>query len=1257
MRFLRSLLPIGCALALSVSLPSPATAGWDDFEFGQKLIEKGYFDYAERVFQSILDDGSRTQADKDKARFGMALLGKAKLGRVLYDERVPYADVKAKYSDAIQQIRAFLDKYPSDPKADDAKSEMASLHLTFTQWGSDLAKNESEEEGPCGSGPSSDKEKKARPCDIRKTTPNEVLADIQNSVRHAEEIFSALKQTAKSQGMKDIAAYSFVVCKYYRALTFPSCSQQAGEALKDAAIQLDDYATTNEQYTAGYYAMDYLGLTKQEQAECEGNDDAAKRLYDGAFQAFQACADTPDQGDDSRRVICRGFFHLGRLANSLKERPWTRDVQRLARKSLQNMERSAPRAVKMEDGIKAMIEWGLLEGTLGDPTAAIGILKKASDHAIEEQFVGVQRRANSMIRCVLDRAGSSEFEADPGIIQRVAEDMYQNKEFAEAIRVYRQVIVAAPQTRDGLVKYVLPSWNRIGACYRSMEPPLYLEAALAFDAVVDEVRAGRIEAKSESDPIARLAKECYDAERGALNELVKATGDATVRDRLNTLTQEGPKLFQMGGSSLDQLYGVGQQFFKQAKDEQDQKSPSFPGTFQRARDSFLEVSKNAESDYQDSALQYLVRIPIELEQWSEAVSQADKALAYWDTAEAKKREKDDAFLGRRRVQKGWVGYWKALALREQKRDAEVLALCESFEKTFPGAAPDTVGRITGMHVDVLVDQGKIDEAESVLERLERDYPDYYGLGGILKKLASYYQVKVKALADQIQAATELLAGPPDDRTKGLRMQIVEAVKRENQLQERVTDLRATLDRARAEKAAADSMTDKDKADETRAAAEKAIADLEPKLKEAEKLLAEARQKREALQKQADDTLARREALEQEQAAPLRKAADLYRRLDDIVKGLDEKEKGAKQRRQADFVYDVATRYYALAKVQKTVVEDWKTVRSLFEDYLAFPDVKAAPDTEAKKRSAFYALGTALVRLAEAAASEEEARPLYATAVRYLESGLARMAKNTPIVVSHLAGETVTLPWQSGGVTWRIPVPRVASEAQFREYVDKLTPDRIPVYTADKTSAAYWKAVDEFKKHVKGLSDKELESTVKSLKDGGLDATFFGEHAWVSSDFLLTLAHAYLLSGVEDNAVRAMNSAKAVLRAAKVDEDTAEWWESHTILLEVSVSVAERKVKSGGDKSPEARSAAKEADAAMTTIKRLYPNIGGAERRALTLKEWKAIQLRLRAVGQALGLQLGMIDLEAAAPAPPPVAPPSPPSPTGPGMDGAPAMDH
>jgi hypothetical protein len=1275
----RILSPLARAVAVPLALgalllasPPSARAGWDDFEFGQRLIERGYTDYARRVFEGVLADDKRTPADKERARFGMALLGKADTIRVMYDPRVPYAAVKEQLDRAIADIEAFLQKNPNDPKADDARMETGDLRLTFTQWGAELAGNEMVDDPA-----SDDPEKRIRLSDLRQTKPETVREDMQRAVKSAGETFNALQTGAKDPQTKTLAGFRFVVTQYFAALAHPECSQPGVAALKSAEKVLRDYSEINEQYLTGAYAQDFLGLVYQQLGDCEGGQDKAKQYLE-ALGWFQAVSSLEDTNEESRKLIAKGYYHLGRLANAAKDLN-NYAFLKAARRDYEQMDARAPRVKRLEDGILAYVEWALIEDTLGDRAKAIDLCSKASEFAKDVGSRRAELRANDVLGKIVaggSGTGSGGIEGDPSIVQKVADDLFAKSRWLEAVAAYRRVIASAPQTRQGLVDFAIPSWKRIGDAYRALD--LWFEAAIAYEAIVDEVRSGRISNKVDSDPTAKIAFEAAGLEIAMLDEISKRTGDRAVKERKDARIERRAKDFETG-SVGDQLFNLALQRFNQAQDDKGRKVAGWENLAAQARTGFAEVAKNAKSEYQDNALQYLVRVPLLLEKPAEALAEADRALAWWETPEAKARlAGNDTLATRRRQQRAWTALWRASALRDLKRDAEALAAVEGFAKAHPGADRATLERAKGLEVETLADLGRIEDAERELTVLQREFPEYHALGAILLKISAHYRTAVTAVGAKLDEIRWRLGGKTGEDGKfvpGLRQQIADLLKEEGRRSAALGDLRTTVSRAEAElRAAEEKVADPATPEEERRINEEKVKRLKeslekqrPQVAAAQAALAKVRADGVAAEKERQELVARRREIEKEQAVPLRRLAELYRGIDEVVKDLDAAEPpGGKRRRRPDLVFNVATQYYQLARVEGDVVADWTATRAIFEDYLSFPEVKALPETDERKRQAMRALGDAYYRVADAATDPAKRQEAYATAVGYLQAGLAKLPQNTPIVVGHLAGESVVLPWQAKPPlqvdgTWRIPIPRSNSVAELRANVAALTRERLPRYAAARTDENYWRVVQQFKEHVSTealISTAELDRTVLTMKAAGFDPIFFSEHAVVTPpDALLALARAYARSGVAANGLKAFNLTTAVVYGSRVEVDGPEWWEAKTIALEVQLSDAERELQASGDQSAKAKVAAKDVETMISSMKKLYPHIGGTERHEETLKEWKEIQQRLRALMAALRLPTVPVDLDAAPPREPEEAPPAPAA-GGPGEDaGGAGMDR
>jgi hypothetical protein len=241
-------------------------------------------------------------------------------------------------------------------------------------------------------------------------------------------------------------------------------------------------------------------------------------------------------------------------------------------------------------------------------------------------------------------------------------------------------------------------------------------------------------------------------------------------------------------------------------------------------------------------------------------------------------------------------------------------------------------------------------------------------------------------------------------------------------------------------------------------------------------------------------------------------------------------------------------------------------------------------------------------------------------------------------------------------TWRITVKRTTDPKEFREYVKELlSGGRLPKYARDGDDALYQKAVQAFQRRIAAQSDAELAPTLSSLKTGGFDPGFFFDHAESDPSFLFALANAYRWSGAAADAPKAVHITNVLLLGPqKLEEDSGDWWEAKTIQLDVRVTSAERALAASGASSPEAKEYAKQAVNAIVFMKQMHPRLGGAERRDVTLAEWKALYARLLPILGKVGIPHDRIDLTAEPP-PPAATVETPPAPTAPAPE-TPGMD-
>ncbi len=1246
----------GCLAAFG----SPARCGWDDFEFGKRLIDKGYLEYARKVFEGVMNDDKRPQGERDQARYGIALLGKAEVGTAQANPNVPYADAKAKLDAAIASIGEFISKYPNDSKADEARGEAGSLRLEFVTWASDLMES-------------------ADTLAQRKVKAEDILSDTQSLLAAATEVYAGLKTSAKTEGGKQIAEFQWVRCQFYKGLTYPKCSGEAKSAFTQAKTTLEDYASSNEQYLTGTFALDFLGQTLRELGDCESEESSRWKLYFSALDWFKSCADTEDQGEDFRRIITTGYLHIGKLANHAgsMESDKGRSMLKAAEDYLAGMLKRVPRASKMEYGILAMVEHAYILSTRGKGDEAVKVLKQASDFAQQGGFDRAQRQANAALRKILTGGGTggssgggsvdtSVASVDPSILMKVAEDLYANGRYQDAIPVYQKVTLAAGRDRDSLAKFYLPAWNRIGQCYGNLKLPI--EACAAFDAAVDEFRSGRVSITSDQDPIGKAGVEALNRLKAGLKEVADRTGDPVARERNNKFLDEYIRLTKdmQGGQSQDVAYTRARTLWGQALEDRD-KNPSgdaWKRSFAEAKPYFVTTAKNLKSEYQDLAWVYLARIPFELGDFDGVAKAADEAMAYWETPEAKGRiASDEKLAGAHKGQVAAVTYWKAAALvrgadalaaRKDEAGAKAryeasLAVLDPYAARFGPSAGDYRSKALGLRVEALVGAGRIDDGEKALGDVLQADPDYFNLPKLIAIFAERYRQKEKEIQEKIQEVVKEEIGTPENRADSVRSKMRALEKEETNTSGVISDLNLRIDKNRI-------IIEKSEQAKEKELAETDLKESIVKRDAAIARLKKVREDLEALGKRRAELEAAKTALQQDLVAPLRKTAGLYRQLDTMLKEMDAKAgAGAKRRRNAANAQSLGFRYYQLGRIENKP-EDWRSARDIFEEWLTFPEVQAMPQGDDTPRAVQRLLGEIYYQIALSATTPEKARLAYEHAVKAMQNAVTKLPANTALVVGQLGLQYGVLEWPDPVLSRkvRIPIAKVTDIGPFKEYVAALGGDRLPRFQSDKADQEYQAAVKRFQAEIARMSDAELKPIVNSLKNPGFDVGFFSEHAFAGGiEFLMALAHAYAGTGIPENGRKAQNVVRVILNGpSRVEDGSSEWWEAQTISLDMSVAAAERALSAEGPSSPEAKVSATNASKFLVSMKQINPTIGGTERREATVAEWKAIQVRLTAVMSKLGLSMPPVDVEAKAPLPP-AEPATPAAPTGPGAGSEP----
>ena len=349
--FRRALLPLCLAVLLAFGA-SPAPAGGDDFEFGRALADMGrktgdraYFEYARRIFNGVINDANRSDADKDECRYGIAEMKFHEALGAAQRPTVPYKDVSNLFNEAITVMEEFVKKNPEHKRAPEAQLKVGTTRLAFVQWARDNLLPEPEVMVERG------------------TNLEEVQGDAEGMVRGAIGYFDALRKghdTMDATEMQQVAQYYWVLCQYYLALVYEPQSKEQRHAFEDAVKHLDDFISLNDGQLLAVYAQDIFGLAFWELAKIAEAEEDKLTNFRKAVEWFETCIETPNEGPEWEQVITNGYYHLGQVCLEAG-RIGGENFHRIGAGFLMHMEERNPTAWRTDNGIRALVEWAKIE--------------------------------------------------------------------------------------------------------------------------------------------------------------------------------------------------------------------------------------------------------------------------------------------------------------------------------------------------------------------------------------------------------------------------------------------------------------------------------------------------------------------------------------------------------------------------------------------------------------------------------------------------------------------------------------------------------------------------------------------------------------------------------------------------------------------------------------------------------------------------------------------------------------------------------
>lgn len=1201
-------------LAVALLAAPAARAGGDDFEFGKTLAATRYFEYARKVFNAILQDRNRSEEDRDEARYGLALLQKEEALTAAARAEVPYKDLLALFEGAARDIQTFVEKNPKNRNSAQARLDVGTVRLAFVQWARELLDDPEglEEWG---------------------VTANQLSEDAQVAVDKAIAYFKGLRPSPtarKVEEYQELASYYYVISQYYRALVEAPCSPLAMTTLQNAGNDIEEYIMDHDGQLLAVYAQDIYGLVWWELAKCEENPEKKFEYYNKAFEWFETCIYTDDQGEDYLRVITSGFYHMAQAGLEAGRMP-ERNFAKYALSHLEEMLDRHPTCWHTENGLRAMVEHSKLECARGNAGKAVGVAKDAAERAKKAGKPHIERLANRQLNIYVSGGcgGSVSGMIDPDVLRRVADDLFIAGKSRDAIRAYRTVIEAAPNTDQAFLEFGWHAWERMAKAYLRLGDRL--GEALAYEPIHDAWMRGVIprEKGKETDPNMIRAGNNRRSAQSAYKELFVKTGSRVLEGRKKRIAEAFLLEYKDHPSNSVGIWNSATGKWQEAIILKRKGNPGWNKALGEARKLFEKVTLNDKSVKQDAAWVYLVRCDHTDSKFADAVKTAQRAYAFWDSPGAKTQAgKFDSVRQRRDKAKGEVTYWMARSLKESGEPQKAIAALEAWHDRYPNLPSPYPELGYDLLVQANLEAGQIEGADVEYRTLLKAYPEYNRLGQITFLLAGYYNEQMKVVKDELREVTVSLNVARTGKRK--------AEKEALRLASLLADLKGRLKKAKQQvewrkKALAEGKAD-DEINVTEGdvrAAEKEIKLLEgDRIPKTESGLKEWAPKRDKFTTEVTALSTRKLALEQELYDPMTQAAGYYKAWDDALKK-------AGQRRSPANVGVFAQLFWSAGRLRPGELRNWLNARALYEDFFGFKSITEKSRTDPDIVGAIGKLGDVYVNLAGLETDPAKRRELVTLAVDKLQSSLAKDPKDNWIIVGMLADEVLVMSWKDPrGKRWRFPIPRPATVKDLRDSVRNLGKEGgapLPEFADPMEEKRYKDALRKFRQRLAEKDDKGLADFVGGGKST-FDPILYRELAHTDTEFRLALAWAYSETGREEDVPKAVNLALSLLAPPLgVEDDTPEWWRARMVQMHTYMRTAERKL-TGGTGAAEATDWLDRAGKVFQGVAASYPDLGESAIPG-NFKKWATMLDELNGLRGKAGMS--PVDVSLSAPTAPP----------------------
>lgn len=711
------------AAFLAAALPALAA---QDYELGDALAERGWWDLSEEVFAKIRDTGATPEIKAD-GEYGLARL------KILMAKRTDSPEEKAKLIDrAVKEVEALLAKHPNHRRRGEALSDIGDLYQAKGKALMAAAKADP-----------SKAEEAEKAFGAAEKLFTDLIAQLKKDEKRPPEDPrkdpKAQEEYERWEERMMLAKYNYGVALFNHAETYrENASKHADmKRLLEKMIKFitDEFMWQYERYLLAYDASVYVGRAYQLLAEAADRE-KAEEYWRQAFMNLgrpRSLLSDPEnrKNEDVRDVAAHALLF------EMKARLAYGDVRRgqAAAKQYADAARLAEDFFKMfpqtrlEDiGQALLLEQARAYCKAGQTDKGTKLLQelkaKYKNTWVENlaiDYLGEYAAGDSVQLAI--EAADNFLERGPAYVYR-------------AIQKYRRALQSIRRPEDQ--KFVPYCWAQLGKCYfllgrhyeavaalSMLEKPPHNQHEKAPEAALRKLTSlGKI-AQATGDKADQKAFEDYRVwvtkafPNQAGEQLLRANAiDYDDKRQFDKAAAEWAKLAQPGRDTYEEaifsmgfsLYNYGLQLMDQAR-----------GKPAAERDRLLVQAVDA---------------------WKRALDAFRKHL---ETVE--KMSGKEPRVVRRAV--GSV-YFSARILAHDRiaRPQEALAISQDADKRFPNADPKLLIAILSSRIDAKIRLGQVQEAEEDLKTLKERYEKEGGLG------MDHYARALAVLANAFEEAAE-----------------------------------------------------------------------------------------------------------------------------------------------------------------------------------------------------------------------------------------------------------------------------------------------------------------------------------------------------------------------------------------------------------------------------------------------------------------------------------------------------------------------